>query len=917
MNVWTISWLVAFRLTISCSQSFIPPIRIEDRSITGKVGSCIEIRCTITRHFESDNAQLFWIKDPVWHGSHYTGTNIYSKDPSDPTVSSDFTDRVTYLGPTSWKLKDSSKCNIRICSLKATDSGEYMLRYIKGTYKWSPTTLLLSVEDAPEHTRAKISSSDITEGQTVTLTCSTSWYSYPTLSWYKDDQEVYQSPVWRIPSIRASHSGTYRCKATNTWRVDESNPLTVDVKYLPDVEIQTTPLTSALKEGDRVTLECHVKRSNPEPHSYRFLKNWQSIGWTQTLSVDNIKPEDRGPYTCEATNRVGTGRSQPLQIKVQYGPRKSHISTEGSNPRVQLGGRVGLVCNADAYPAAHRYSWYYNNTQEQLDSYTHSTLWLSPVERRHDGNYTCRATNSINTGEKSEPLLIKVLYPPTRLKLTMVTEVTEVQLITVVCTVESFPPSTLTLIHSYNLHRVTVARSSDFPPNELHHTFNATSAEAGVYTCDAINSEGSSTSTKQELVVKYRPKNVKVKAQPGLNVKENQTLRLECSSESNPSKTSVTWTKTSGGKDETVWRGNTFAISSVSLSDGGLYSCTATNDLGSEKSQQEEVKVQYSPKHTEIMKSTNTEPDGTESVTLSCSSHSFPPVSSYHWYRVTEGESEDQLVSVHQNQTIRSDEPGSYYCISTNRLGQKRSERVQLFLHRGFVQALPAIIMTLIALLVVSSICLVYRRRRNKSIQQGRLNPQPCCRYFGFLGSQGGTPGGNLSESGRTEPFRSRDDLLPEHLCGPQPGPCRRQADKPSASNVNAIYSTVNLPPGQPIRQQYGDIEDDDVKYASLHFGVKCRNAQIPKECEDVVYAKVSKPKPRNKAEQTQKEDYENLRGARAAKTPEYNNETDTSEEEVDVNYSQVMFRAKPSPDRGNGDGDDDEEETQYTRVNI
>ncbi|XP_076004697.1 B-cell receptor CD22-like isoform X2 [Genypterus blacodes] len=830
MNVWTISWLVAFRLTISCSQSFIPPIRIEDRSITGKVGSCIEIRCTITRHFESDNAQLFWIKDPVWHGSHYTGTNIYSKDPSDPTVSSDFTDRVTYLGPTSWKLKDSSKCNIRICSLKATDSGEYMLRYIKGTYKWSPTTLLLSVEDAPEHTRAKISSSDITEGQTVTLTCSTSWYSYPTLSWYKDDQEVYQSPVWRIPSIRASHSGTYRCKATNTWRVDESNPLTVDVKY---------------------------------------------------------------------------------------GPRKSHISTEGSNPRVQLGGRVGLVCNADAYPAAHRYSWYYNNTQEQLDSYTHSTLWLSPVERRHDGNYTCRATNSINTGEKSEPLLIKVLYPPTRLKLTMVTEVTEVQLITVVCTVESFPPSTLTLIHSYNLHRVTVARSSDFPPNELHHTFNATSAEAGVYTCDAINSEGSSTSTKQELVVKYRPKNVKVKAQPGLNVKENQTLRLECSSESNPSKTSVTWTKTSGGKDETVWRGNTFAISSVSLSDGGLYSCTATNDLGSEKSQQEEVKVQYSPKHTEIMKSTNTEPDGTESVTLSCSSHSFPPVSSYHWYRVTEGESEDQLVSVHQNQTIRSDEPGSYYCISTNRLGQKRSERVQLFLHRGFVQALPAIIMTLIALLVVSSICLVYRRRRNKSIQQGRLNPQPCCRYFGFLGSQGGTPGGNLSESGRTEPFRSRDDLLPEHLCGPQPGPCRRQADKPSASNVNAIYSTVNLPPGQPIRQQYGDIEDDDVKYASLHFGVKCRNAQIPKECEDVVYAKVSKPKPRNKAEQTQKEDYENLRGARAAKTPEYNNETDTSEEEVDVNYSQVMFRAKPSPDRGNGDGDDDEEETQYTRVNI
>lgn len=82
-----------------------------------------------------------------------------------------------------------------------------------------------------------------------------------------------------------------------------------------------------------------------------------------------------------------------------------------------------------------------------------------------------------------------------------------------------------------------------------------------------------------------------MRAQPGLVVKENETLRLDCISESNPPDPSVTWTKTSDGKDETVGNKTTFAVSSVSPSDRGLYSCTATNVIGSGKSQQKEVKV--------------------------------------------------------------------------------------------------------------------------------------------------------------------------------------------------------------------------------------------------------------------------------------------------------------------------------------
>lgn len=94
--------------------------------------------------------------------------------------------------------------------------------------------------------------------------------------------------------------------------------------------------------------------------------------------------------------------------------------------------------------------------------------------------------------------------PPTRPTLNMETEVTEVQLITIICTVESYPLSTLTLKRSSKLSRDSLILRSSYsiPPNELRHTFNATSAEAGIYSCDARNTEGWNTSTKKELVVK-------------------------------------------------------------------------------------------------------------------------------------------------------------------------------------------------------------------------------------------------------------------------------------------------------------------------------------------------------------------------------------------------------------------------------
>lgn len=84
----------------------------------------------------------------------------------------------------------------------------------------------------------------------------------------------------------------------------------------PNVEIKMTPPNTAVKRWDTMTLNCNVKRSKPEPHNYTWFKDDGQIGHEQTY-VKQMKPEDRGSYTCSATNTVGTGTSEPLVIEVE------------------------------------------------------------------------------------------------------------------------------------------------------------------------------------------------------------------------------------------------------------------------------------------------------------------------------------------------------------------------------------------------------------------------------------------------------------------------------------------------------------------------------------------------------------------------------------------------------------------------
>ncbi|XP_070822951.1 B-cell receptor CD22 [Chaetodon trifascialis] len=797
--------------------------------------------------------------------------------------------------------------------------------------------ITVTVEYGPRDTLAKISSTFIKEGDSVTLTCSANGRPAPTFTWFQKEQNVSFLAEWTIPSIQVSQSGEYRCEANNKYGAEKSKPVTIDVLYAPQVEVNMTS-PALVTQGDTITLTCNVKRSNPKPHTYNWFVNGSNAGLYTDQYIKRVEPDDRGSYTCRATNTAGTGTSQSLDIRVQYRPRKTRISTSGNNGNVKINSLLTFFCETDAYPEPKRYSWYRYKPKKRFDSsqWTSCTtetnrLTLNSVQRTDEACYMCNATNSIDTGEDSPQFCIKVLYPPTDIKLSLDDVVTEGQPLIISCTVESSPLSSLTLQRTFSgVNELLSTPNINRDSNRLKYTVTAASTHAGFYTCRAENTEGSVTSAHRKLLVQYRPKPVTVEALPSLTVNEGTWLKLECNAKSYPEATSFTWMKTTDWTREINKKTQTLQLESVDPSDRGEYSCAATNVIGTGRSEKVVIEVKYAPKHTKITQMPKQQqPDGRSSVELSCSSDGFPQVSDYSWYRKTKDGKQDVIVSHQQSHTVYSDQPGVYYCIAKNELNQRSSDPVELFRNRGFMTFLKFFFLVLICLLLVFVLVLVYRHR-NKSAQQGRTNPQAC---FGFLGWWNCAKRRDLTnEPVIAEPFRSRDDLLREQPCRPQAQRRQPRPDSTPAHNINSVYCTVNLPAAQqgpsqkPIAQRGGHTVDETPNYASVHFGNKQKNKQ-PKAEENVVYAMVSKQQPANKNEPEKLVDYENVSAAHGAKSPHpLNYDTDTSEDDVDLNYSRVSFKAKAghrragrdsSSDTSSDSSTSDEEETQYSEVKL
>uniref|UniRef100_A0A9J8BNA1 B-cell receptor CD22 n=1 Tax=Cyprinus carpio carpio TaxID=630221 RepID=A0A9J8BNA1_CYPCA len=798
----------------------------------------------------------------------------------------------------------------------------------------------LSVEYAPKETKATVSSEDVKEGDSVTLSCSSAGRPDVSFTWFKKErtEKAQQMSNLTLISVKPEDSGEYYCKAENKHGAKESNIIKIDVKYGPQgVTVQSLVKVEDLKEGDKLTLKCSVQKSNPTVNQFTWYKNSQVQSEnSETFIIRNVTAEDKGSYHCQADNGINTAKSDDLSVSVKYSPR--NINIEGVTS-VKVGTPLTLTCSADANPLPHMYTWKHKPALSSVPlPIKTGQLNIENVTIQHAGQYTCDVTNTIGT--RSNTIKVDVLYPPFNLSLIMKKEVREFEVISIICTVQSFPHSHLTVTGPQGDLRYIQnnRRNSTVPANMLTVFMNVSESDAGMYTCKAKNSEGHSE-TIQEVIVLHAPKNVSVSSKG--EQRFGSELTLTCNAHSKPAPSSYEWKKRFNGTINTVGHKQELQFNSLEITDSGQYICIAHNSIGITESPSVEIKVKYAPNINIVHNMTTSIQWNWEiPVHLTCSADAYPPATDYKWYRE---ENNTTVLSYQQNFTVWPENPGMYYCTANNAIGKSRSKSIMLFMSSNSLTVFYKIILPIILLLILIVVAafLIHRTIIKARSDQQSGADNPLCFFPVFpsrsstvtnlllLGSNNNTQE-NLSVESIPDPGYGRVDQSRQTPHSQDPTQARDLNPRPK-SNIHTVYAAIKLPQMKqgrqsPKQQKAGYMDNDaatsTLNYVTLDFkGQNEPEKRVPEDSS--VYATVSKIKQTTNS-QTENPDYENVSSACVPKLPftNMNWESDTSEED-EVNYSTVSYSAKPAAkqpkhnqkSRLSSSSSDEEDRTVYSAI--
>ncbi|XP_051993366.1 B-cell receptor CD22-like isoform X2 [Xyrauchen texanus] len=191
--------------------------------------------------------------------------------------------------------------------------------------------------------------------------------------------------------------------------------------------------------------------------------------------------------------------------------------------------------------------------------------------------------------------------------------------------------------------------------------------DAGRYSC-AVHGH-KLTSPHVDLNVKYSPKETFVVVNPSGEIVLGNSVTLTCSSDSNPP-AQISWFK---GLTY-IGSGEIYSITSIRSDHSGEYKCKSINEVGEKYSDTVTLNVMYSPRNVSVSMSGSGEIVLVDSVNLTCSCDSNPPVLNYTWFKVNESS------SVGSGQSYSALQSGFFYCVAQNLHGSQRSAAVQVTL---------------------------------------------------------------------------------------------------------------------------------------------------------------------------------------------------------------------------------------------
>ncbi|XP_065682053.1 uncharacterized protein LOC101240019 isoform X2 [Hydra vulgaris] len=298
--------------------------------------------------------------------------------------------------------------------------------------------------------------------------------------------------------------------------------------------------------------------------------------------------------------------------------------------------------------------------------------------------------------------------------------------VTLVCTSETYPPSTYTIKHNFNV----ISNSSSGILNIVSFSFQ----DEGVYECIPSNEIGVGAERKIELFYGVAPvflnesKTINVDADPlqfpnNLNLK-NTTINvgaifsLECNAIVNPGYIDFAWLK----NDEPFKNKSLLAFYNATLEDAGMYTCVATDGVQS-ISRTIYLGVAYSPFIYSYSKD-QTLTVG-ETAKLFCFARGYPqPI--VQWYKI----GVFRALLTGQNITIDASVSGSftYICVCKNVVGENRVEItikvVEKVVKYKNTWIVPVFVTTILAILILIVFFIILRYSKWCTYSEKTLDTQ-------------------------------------------------------------------------------------------------------------------------------------------------------------------------------------------------
>ncbi|XP_015171223.1 PREDICTED: titin isoform X2 [Polistes dominula] len=307
----------------------------------------------------------------------------------------------------------------------------------------SHKTMVYETEEkvSPEFT-IPLNDATVQEGERFTFECRLIGYPIPEVVWYKDGISILNNPDYlttfhqgictlTIEETFAEDSAKFTCKAFNNFGSAETSA-TLTVKETAPEEQPSPPVfikelkQSTAIEGNSYRLECTVE-GNPLP-TVQWYKNETNIdnspdyiitynNGEACMSFDEVFLDDKGIYTCKATNRLGqVSTSAVLDVKsIETSTEKPYFLIPLSNAMARAGQRVKLECEATGNPMP---QLFWTHDGKPIDETTHTkiqtesgrtSLIISEAFPKDAGCYTVTAKNDIGEASVSCNVSVKGL----------------------------------------------------------------------------------------------------------------------------------------------------------------------------------------------------------------------------------------------------------------------------------------------------------------------------------------------------------------------------------------------------------------------------------------------------------------------------------------------------------------------------